>query len=187
MEKDIVMRVLQNVSSASAMSATENTTSISAEKSPISNLCRKTYGTQKQFLSTFNPDLQLTYCRPDRLERVLLGRAPTLNVVGETYGRDCALTWMELQLTDLVNYIGCHEKVTSAMLETTAGVIVSEFGYLKVTELMLFMLRLKSGQFGSIYGKADGLRITIALREFLRYRAIAIDRIEMRRKGEMAW
>ena len=184
MDKQTVMKVVRSVSSASGKSTTASSLSTSVGNSPAAIECRKFYGTREQFLTTFNPSNQLTYCRRDCLERIMLGKAPTLTTVEQAYGKGCAESWMEIQLKNLVNYVGCQERVTSAMIETTAAVIVAEFGFLKVTEIMLFMLRLKSGQFGSVYGKTDGLRITIALRDFLRYRAVTLDLIEMRRKGE---
>lgn len=75
--------------------------------------------------------------------------------------------WIIPQLYDLSEYCGCKEKLHGKPLEECAYVIATEFCYLKVSELMLFFHRFKSGIYGRFYGSVDPLVITTSLHEFL--------------------
>lgn len=84
--------------------------------------------------------------------------------------------WLIPQLYDLSEYCGVKDKLEGKSLEECASVIASEFYYLKVSELMLFFHRFKSGRYGKLYGSVDPLAITTSLREFLKERAREIER-----------
>ena len=54
--------------------------------------------------------------------------------------------------------------------------IRSEFGYLKATEVMLFLWRLKGGHYGEFYGSVDIQRVMRAMRgKFIDERTKVID------------
>ena len=84
--------------------------------------------------------------------------------------------WLIPQLYDLSEYCGVKDKLEGKSLEECASVIASEFYFLKVSELMLFFHRFKSGRYGKLYGSVDPLAITTSLREFLKERAREIER-----------
>ena len=58
--------------------------------------------------------------------------------------------------------------------------------HLKISELMLFFHRFKSGRYGRFYGSVDPLVITTTIRDFIRERSVAIERHdqEVREKEE---
>jgi len=68
--------------------------------------------------------------------------------------------------------------------EEAARVIIAQYGFLKVTEIMLFLHHIKAGRYGHFYGTVDPQRITDALREFLEWRYNEISRIEKQREQE---
>ena len=90
------------------------------------------------------------------------------------YGEMTATIWLVPQLYNLSEYCGCKEKLQGKQLEECASVIATEFYYLKVSELMLFFHRFKSGRYGRFYGSVDPLVITTSLRVFLKERDHAI-------------
>ena len=142
------------------------------------------YGDKKHFLAIFNPDLQAKACKyPDRC---LFGDAPTLAEINITYGDTMATMWLIPQLYDLSEYCGCKDKLQGKPLEQCASVIAGEFFYLKVSELMLFFHRFKTGRYGRFYGAVDPLVITTSLRDFIRERndAYAIHEQEERKARE---
>lgn len=96
-----------------------------------------------------------------------MGTAPSLVVVREAYGKGAAQSWLAFQLRDLSEFSGAKEKLGIAQIDDITEVILSQFAYLKVTELMHFFLLFKSGKFGKFYGAVDGLAIMEALREFI--------------------
>lgn len=142
------------------------------------------YGDKNHFLAIFNPDLQAKACKfPDRC---FFGDAPTLAEINITYGDTMATMWLIPQLYDLSEYCGCKDKLQGKPLEQCASVIAGEFFYLKVSELMLFFHRFKTGRYGRFYGAVDPLVITTSLRDFIRERndAYAIHEQEERKARE---
>jgi hypothetical protein len=63
--------------------------------------------------------------------------------------------------------------------------IRTEFGYLKATEVMLFLWRLKGGHYGEFYGSVDIQRVMRALRgKFSDERANILDAYESELKEQ---
>ena len=130
------------------------------------------YGDRARFLTLFNPDLQMKVCKDTEL--CLFGDAPVRSELNMAYGEMTATMWLVPQLYDLSEYCGAKEKLQGKPLEECASVIATDFYYLKVSELMLFFHRFKSGRYGRFYGSIDPLIITTSLREFIRERNNAI-------------
>lgn len=124
----------------------------------------------------FSPDKQERYsCE---LVRCFRGKAPSITRVKLAYGERVAESWLEIQLFDLSEYSGCKGKLTNQHIEAIARVIISQYYYLKVTELMYFFHLFKAGKFGYFYGNVDGLVITNALNKFLEIRVELLNKIE---------
>jgi len=123
-----------------------------------------------------SPSYQTEICHDDRL--CIMGNYPTLAEINTEYGRRTAKTWLIIQLYDLSEYCGVKEKLTGKPLEECAYVIATEFFHLKVSELMLFFHRFKSGKYGKFYGSVDPLVICRSLREFVCERNNALDHYE---------
>lgn len=148
--------------------------------------CRERYKTSKNFLALFNPDMQYDYCA--NLQRCYMGKAPTLTVVNEAFGKNITETWLAIQIQNLSEFSGVRDKIDTTQIDMLAKVIIATFPYLKVTELMHFFLLFKSGKFGKFYGVVDGLVITEALQDFCRERNDMIYQFEQeehKRKEEI--
>lgn len=117
-----------------------------------------------------------------------MGKAPSIVTVKEAFGKGTAQSWLAFQLRDLSEFSGAKEKLGISQIDDITEVIMSQFAYLKVTELMHFFLLFKSGKFGKFYGAVDGLAIMEALREFIQERNEMVTRWnneeEARRKAE---
>jgi len=110
----------------------------------------------------FNPDLQQVAAGNE--QRAILGTAPMLCVLDAAYGEGSAVTWLIPQLHSLCAAVGVKTKLDDAQLMQLATMIRDEFGYLKATEVMLFLWRLKGGHYGEFYGSVDIQRVMRALR-----------------------
>lgn len=130
--------------------------------------CREKYKTSENFLTLFNPDMQYGYCAD--LQRCYMGKAPTLSVLNDAFGKNITETWLAIQIRNLSEFSGVKDKIDTTQIDMLAKVIIATFHYLKVTELMHFFLLFKSGKFGKFYGAVDGLVITEALQDFCRER-----------------
>lgn len=118
--------------------------------------------------------MQYRYCAD--VGRCFTGHAPSLGLLKLAYGGHIAESWLEIQLRDLSEFSGCKDKLSLLQIEETAKVIIAEFDYLKVSELMLFFVQFKAGRYGRFYGAVDGLVITQALQEFCAYRRDVLER-----------
>lgn len=117
-----------------------------------------------------------------------MGKAPTLSVVNEAFGKNITETWLAIQIRNLSEFSGVKDKIDTSQIDALAKVIIATFKFLKVTELMHFFLLFKSGKYGKFYGSVDGLVITEALQDFCRERNEKIwqyEEAERKRKEEI--
>ena len=149
----------------------------------MTQIFQKRYGNVGvSFINHYNPDFfcahQLT------ADDCYFGKYPTLAELVKQYDRKFPSSWLMFQLISLSEYCGCKEKISDYMLIQCADVIATDFYYLKVSELILFFHRFKSGNYGQFYGAVDPLIITTSLREFLKERISVIEKREMERQAK---
>ncbi len=138
------------------------------------NALLQCHSSLQSFMQVMNPELQ--HVCATHVERAYFGTAPTLLTLRCAYHDEAATEWMLPQLYDLGEYCGVKEKLDKNQMIQLAHIIITGFGYLKVTEVMLFLHRLKAGRYGRFYGAIDPMIIVTALRfDFMRERADAID------------
>lgn len=135
----------------------------------------KKYGERETFLTSFNPEYQRKICA--NVETCHFGDYPTLGEL-KGYGERFPTVWLIPQLYNLSEYCGCRDKLQGTPLEECAFTIATEFYYLKISEMMLFFHRFKSGRYGRFYGSVDPLIITTSLRDFLRERQYELQKKE---------
>lgn len=130
--------------------------------------------------------MQAVYCTQKNLPRIFTGKAPELFVVCQAFGEGTAEGWIIAQLFDLAAFCGNKEKPTDNQYKEIARVILSQFGHLKVTEMMYFFLLFKAGKFGKFYGAVDGLAITEALQTFAKMRIDILAKYEQEERERKA-
>lgn len=118
------------------------------------------------------------------LDRVYLGTAPTLTTVSHAYGYDILEVWIMAQLENLNDFCGAGVKMEIPQMAELAKIIFSEYHFFKVSELLLFFYRFKSGEYGHFYGSIDPQKITVALLEFKRQRIAEIKYYESKKEHE---
>lgn len=129
------------------------------------------FGTDKQFLKTFNPEAQFEAVKNDFF--CYFGNVPTLAHLNAAYLSNTAQQWLVAQLFDLSEFAGARDKLNDNQLRQLAQIIVTQYPYLRVTELMLFFYYFKLGKYAEFYGTVDPMAITKSLREFMRERNAA--------------
>ena len=142
---------------------------------------RNKYGSASEFLQTFSPDLQITAAR--YTERAYLGTAPTLAAVLAGYGFSTAEVWICIELENINLFAGVKDKMEVSRQRELSRLILTEYPYLKVTELLLFFHRLKCGRYGRFYGAVDALFIASSLLTFLDERKAEIAHFVSERKA----
>lgn len=103
-------------------------------------------------------------------------------VVRRDYGEQVAVDWLAIELNDYQNFVGVKEegKATFDVVSELSKMILGRYYYLKLSEIMLFLQKLKYGDYGEMYGRIDAVRILRALRLFITDRNEIIDRHEQK-------
>lgn len=146
------------------------------EEADIAQIRGRIYAIDAEMYRSYLPEKQRAEQQP----------APTLALVSRTYRAETAIAWLIAQLHSLAEYAGVKDKFSQEQLEEQAALILSEYYFLRLSELMDFFRLFKLGKFGKFYGNADPLVVTEALSKFLAYRARIIDRLLERQRTEQA-
>ena len=133
------------------------------------------FGHSDQFLTRVNPETQTAFAKNPRA--AIMGDYPTLTDIRETYGPTFPTQWLMPQIVDVSLFVGVKNLDQRQQMQL-ARVIATEYHYLKVTELLLFFYRFKTGRYGRFYGAVDPLIVTSALHEFIFERNEMLDKYE---------
>ena len=112
-------------------------------------------------------------------EDCVMGDAPTIRAIQKKFGDDCMVKWMGDMLDFFMKASNIRE-ASSVQLGMTIQIILSKYGSLKITEMMLFGFKFLSGDYEKFYGSFDTQAITRSLAEFVKYRNNIIQRCEIR-------
>lgn len=171
--------------------ATRDVTNVPQQSLPASPALRQKtmlvlqrYGSRENFLTTFSPSLQLNAAKHE--DRAFFGEAPVLGLLRQAYGESTPVMWLMPQIWDLCEFTNSRGKLSDDMIEQLAGMIAEEYGFLKVTELLLFFYRFKCGRYGRFYGNIDPMVIMIALGDFIDERDQAIRHHEKAEEERLA-
>jgi len=111
--------------------------------------------------------------------------APTLTVIDKAYGDGSATVWLMQVLAVFNEYVGKREKMDDWQLENLARSIVANCGWLKASEMMLFLNRYASGKYGPLYGAIEPNEVMRNLTEnFIPWRARIVQEEEDKKARE---
>lgn len=149
--------------------------------------CPTTYKSKEEalrLLNEYSPTSQLEWVGDPTL--CITADVPTLANVRAEYGAQVACDWLLMQLNDYQNFLGIKEehKVGVVTLKQVSQMILNRYFFLKLSELLLFMQRLKYGDYVEFYGVVDAAKILKAFKPFLEERGTVIDREQARRRRE---
>ena len=179
---------MEHVNKTEIQTANQNLPDISKKRSPVAMKVLSRYGNGLQFAKTFNPSLQKV-CALNK-ERSFLGEAPSIAALLQAYPEKQVFAWIMAQLENLNDFSGVNGKIEPGQMIEVAGIIETEYYFLKASELLLFFHMLKGGEFGVFYGNIDPVVICRALIEFKAYRRQQLeiyDREIQRKKREEQW
>lgn len=135
------------------------------------------YGSREMFMQTFHVDNVFRYTGD--AVRCVMGAAPTLRGVNLAYGDGTAEEWMTYLWAFIGEYVGNYGKLTAHQIKTLSRATVQEYGYLKVSEMMLYAARFARGRYSHICGRnTDPLQLLETLAAFIDERAQIIARSE---------
>lgn len=175
--KDLIPEEWKSGSSEPKMPRHSSTISLTTTTDPCHNLRKKS-----DLLYVYPPEKQREMC--SYIQDCIDGDYPTLALVGAKFSRKVVVAWLVQHLFNLSEFCGCKEKLSNDMMDELGFIIMNEFYYLKMTELMLFFYRFKLGEYGKFYGSVDPMVILSSLRQFVTWRNVQIDRYGNERKQQ---
>lgn len=121
-------------------------------------------------MRTYNPAMQVKY--GSYPARCVMGKAPTLANVRKEYGEQVALDWLKVQINDYQNFVAVKDEneLPDEVEREMAALILGDWYFLKMTEIMLFFRWLKTGRYGELYGRINPQSFFCKLREFVKDR-----------------
>lgn len=134
------------------------------------NELKEQYPSVMEFGAAFSPDKMDKFSNYP--SRCLFGKAPTLIELNLSYQDTASVQWLIAQLSVFQEQLNIPNKMTSFQLDACAQTISERFGYLKTTEIMLFLSRLKGGLYNvDWFGSVNPDKIVKALLDhFIPYR-----------------
>src|SRR5574344_1315882 len=100
------------------------------------NPLTKRFGDAPHFMQVYSMTRALSYVRD--AERCVTGNAPMLCEVKRFYDETTVLSWLEMQIIALSELCGAKGKISELQAKFCAEQILSEYGFLKVTEVLLY-------------------------------------------------
>lgn len=119
-------------------------------------------------------------------DRMITGNAPTLTIAIAAYKEAAVFDWLNSLVLDYSIYCGMEGKVNAYQIDSISQAIVQNYSHLKATEIMLFFSMMKGGVLrdkhgddcAKMYGVFSGQAIMAAMKVFMEYRAVEIDKLE---------
>lgn len=127
------------------------------------------FPTEESFLQDFLSAKQTENITNVRL--CIFGDYPTLGQLNSIYNnKRVAEKWLVKELRELEKYFGFSKRLDECQLKELPRYIIKKYGWLKVSEILLFLWKCKEVDFGEFYGQIDPQRIMTFLAGFLEYR-----------------
>lgn len=133
------------------------------------SLVREKFNSMMEFNMACNPSAQHRYI--ERPIEAFARDTATMTDLNIAFGEGSACSWLVPQITDLSEFCGCRDKLSPHQIRETAIILSQKYGYIKVSEFLVFFAWMKAGVYGKFYGCLDPMVITSAFIDFLGDRA----------------
>lgn len=134
---------------------------------------REVFDCGESVVEAFSPSSQYSIVQNEH--NVWFGKYPSLVTINIAFPKTSEGLVVKM-LFDLEKHICASKKLDEIQFIQLSQMIVSEFYFLKISELILFFWKCKSGEIGKFYGQIDPLNLLEWLRNFVyEYRKDAID------------
>lgn len=120
--------------------------------------------TSQEFKDAYNSKKMYAYTQDE--ERCHIGTAPTLDQAIHTHGRACILQVIDELMMSLVNFTSAKVRLSEDQRQRLAWVILTQYAGMRITELILFVVKAQAGHFGKFYATIDPIDITTALHQW---------------------
>lgn len=137
----------------------------------------KTYITLSKWNDNWTWPEAFAFCAPknqaaicSNTENCYFGNYPTLVDLKNKYGEKEVAGLIAMHLKELNDFSNVGKIMTKDQIIQEAKIILTEYYYLEISELMRFFLDVKSGVYGEFYGTMSGITLGRMMQDFLRNR-----------------
>lgn len=186
MNKELIQQARQNISLPR-----ENALCAKSPPPETSKTTRLLGSSKENFFAKYNPStttsLLVKGYTPGSV--ALLPDIPTLYDVAVHWGKDIAISWIEILLTNIEEKLGSSASFLPEAKKDTASLIFSYYRDMNIAEFLLFLGFYKLNKYRDLY--TSGLdRVTCALALYREQRDAELDRLEREaehRQREQEW
>lgn len=145
-----------------------------------------------EFLNKYAPNVVKSAVVANELSAVAAVQSnPQLKQVAAVYGSGMVMNWLRVQLTHTFGMCGFECQLgTEVMVDSVAHTLASEYDYLRIGEVALFLSDFEHGRLGDLYQRFQAPKFFGALSRWLTKRAELISRAEQaereKRRAESA-
>lgn len=118
----------------------------------------------QSFIETYDPKNFFNYTTDE--VRCHDGNAPTLRECVKMYGRNTTAQVMRPYLDFFFGFLTAAKKPTPSQRDTIVWLTIQQYGWLKISEWLLFFTKAMAGEFGKFYNNVDPLDMMTAIREW---------------------
>lgn len=111
---------------------------------------------------------------------VFQSKTPTLARLKKEIGFDATSAWIEMWLINMRESVNIGKKMTDSQCRETAMLILEEFPLIKIADIHLIFRKAKTGYFGTLYDRLDGLIILSWFKQYFEERLIAAENQSIR-------
>lgn len=134
-----------------------------------------------QTLSRFKPEYGEHYVE-NGLDAMYTGNAPTMKQVRDLLGDNAINEWLKSQIEYMFELTDIN--LNPNEINSTIRLIRVKYQWLKLTEFMHYVFLFRTGEFGKIYGKANGQTVMLTLKDYCKIRDERIIDIRLRTESE---
>lgn len=146
-------------------------------------MVRSKYGNINNIMSRYSPDNIRTMVQTHGKAGMINADTPSLTIMKYAFGDKAVNTFLGVHLFETAKFYGMTDKADMSAMYQIADLIILDYYYLKISELVLFFQMLKAGHFrdsndndrGKMYGSFNGEVIMDCLYKFKQERDKYLD------------
>lgn len=130
--------------------------------------------TKETLLTEFSVSKCLTKFREVKdFPAVFQSKTPSLAKLQIELGFDIVSAWIEMWLINLRESVNIGKKMTDSQCRETAILILEDYPLIKIVDIHLIFRMVKTGQFGIIYDRLDGMIVLDWFKKYFEQRLAA--------------
>lgn len=114
-----------------------------------------------EFIQAYNSRNMYAYAMDE--ERCHIGKAPTITQAFQQFGKDAVCQVLDELIGSFVSFTSASRGLSADQRQRLVWVVITQFGHLRITEFILFIVKAEAGKFGKFYNNLDPMDITTAL------------------------